>query len=105
MGVLELYLSIEKNNLSYDYDITRSKSAYEGLNSSPPGQNGRHIGIFLNETDKIPIQISLKLITRRPTDNESALVRLMAWRRTGGKPLPEPRMTQLLTHICGTGGR
>ena len=51
-------------------------------------------GIFLNEADKIPIQISLKLVPRSPIDNKSALVRVMAWRRTGDKSLPEPMMTQ-----------
>ena len=51
-------------------------------------------GIFLNENDKIPIQISLKLVPRSPIDNKSALVRVMAWRRTGDKPLHEPMMTQ-----------
>ena len=50
--------------------------------------------IFLNENDKIPIQISLKLVPRSPIDNKSALVRVMAWRGTGDKPLPEPMMTQ-----------
>ena len=50
--------------------------------------------IFLNEIDKIPIQISLKLVPRSPIDNKSALVRVMAWRRTGDKPLPEPMMIQ-----------
>ena len=50
--------------------------------------------IFLNENDKIPIQISLKLVPRSPIDNKPALVQVMAWRRTGDKPLPEPMMTQ-----------
>ena len=53
-------------------------------------------GIFLNETDEIQIQISLKLVPKSPIDNKSALVRVMAWRRTGNKPLPEPMMTQLI---------
>ena len=48
--------------------------------------------IFLNENDKIPIQISLKLLPRYPIDNKPALVPVMAWRRTGDKPLPEPMM-------------
>ena len=51
-------------------------------------------GIFLNETDKIQIQISLKLVPRSPINNKSALARVMAWRWTGDKPLPEPMMTQ-----------
>ena len=50
--------------------------------------------IFLNENDKILIQISLKLVPRSPIDNKPALVQVMAWRRIGNKPLPEPMMTQ-----------
>ena len=48
--------------------------------------------IFLNENDWIPIQISLKFVPRNPIDNKAALVQVMAWRRTGDKPLPEPMM-------------
>ena len=29
-------------------------------------------------------------------DNKSALVQVMAWRRTGDKPLPEPILTQFI---------
>ena len=50
--------------------------------------------IFLNENVRILIQISLKFVPKRPVDNKSALVRVMAWRRTGDKPLPEAMMTQ-----------
>ena len=39
-------------------------------------------------------QISLKFVPRSPIDNKPALVQVMAWRRTGDKPLPEPMMTQ-----------
>ena len=49
--------------------------------------------IFLNENDKIPIQISLKLVSRNPINNKPALVQVMDWRRIGDKPLPEPMMT------------
>ena len=48
--------------------------------------------IFLNENDRIPIQISLKFVPRDPIDNKPALVQVMAWRRTGDKPLSEPMM-------------
>ena len=34
--------------------------------------------IFLNENDKIPIQISLKYVPRSPIDNKTALVQAMA---------------------------
>ena len=52
--------------------------------------------IFLNENDRIPIQISLKLVPRTPIDNTPALVQVMAWRRTGDKPLHEPMMNQFI---------
>ena len=48
--------------------------------------------IFLNESDKIPIEISLKFVPRSPIDNKLALVQVMAWCRTGDKPLYEPMM-------------
>ena len=48
---------------------------------------------FLNENDKISIQISLKFFPRGPFDNKPALFQVMAWRRTGDKPLPEPMLT------------
>ena len=50
--------------------------------------------IFLNENNKMPIQISLKLVPRRPIDNKPALFQVMAWRQTGDKPLPEPMMAK-----------
>ena len=61
--------------------------------------------IFLNENDRIPIQISFNYDPRSPIDNKPALVQVMPWRRTGNKPLPEPMMTSSVTHICGTRGR
>ena len=50
--------------------------------------------IFLNDNDRITIQISLKFVLEGPTDNKPALVHVMAWRRSGDKPLPEPMVTQ-----------
>ena len=50
--------------------------------------------IFLNENDSIPIQISLKFVPRSPIDNKATLVQVMAWCRTGNKPLPELMLTQ-----------
>ena len=67
---------------------------------SSPGQNGRHFAadiskcIFMNEMFCIWIRISMKFVPKRPIDNKSALVQVMAWRRTGDKPLPEPMLTQ-----------
>ena len=49
--------------------------------------------IFLNENDRIPIQISLKFIPRNPIDNKLAMFQVMDWRRIGDKPLSEPMLT------------
>ena len=49
--------------------------------------------IFLNENVRITIRISLKLVPRGSNDNKSALIQVMAWRRTGDKPLPEQLLT------------
>ena len=50
--------------------------------------------IFLNENNRILIQISLKFVPRGPIGNKPALVQVMAWRRTGDKPLLEPMLAQ-----------
>ena len=50
---------------------------------------------LLNENDRIPIQISLRFIPRSPIDNTLPLVHVMARRRTGDKPIPEPMLAQI----------
>ena len=42
----------------------------------------------------ISIEISLKFVPKDPINNIPALVQIMAWRRLGDKPLPDPVMTQ-----------
>ena len=58
--------------------------------------------IFFNENVWISIQISLKFVPKGPINNIPALVQIMAWRRSGDKPLSEPMMVSLPTHICVT---
>ena len=66
------------------------------INTLRPRQNGRHFPddifkcIFLNENVWILINISLKFVPRGPIHNIPAFVQIMAWRRTGDKPLSEP---------------
>ena len=50
--------------------------------------------IFLNENVWISIQIWLKFVPKGSVDNKPALVQVMAWRRSGDKPLPEAMLTQ-----------
>ena len=58
--------------------------------------------IFLNENIWIPIKISLTFIPNGPFNNIPVLVKIMAWRRTGDKPLSDSMMVSLPTHICLT---
>ena len=51
--------------------------------------------ISLNENVWISNKISMKLVPTDPIEDDSALVQVMGWRGTGGKPLPDPMMTQL----------
>ena len=50
---------------------------------------------FLNENDIIPVYILLKFVPRSPIDNRPALIQIMAWHRTGYKPLFELMLTQV----------
>ena len=71
-----------------------------------PRQYGRHFAddicklISLNENVWIPIKISLKFVPEGPINNIPLLVQIMAWCRPGDKPLYEPMMVSLPTHIC-----
>ena len=58
--------------------------------------------IFSNENVWISIEISLKIVPKCPTNNIPALVQIMTWHQPGDKPLSEPMMVNLLTHICVT---
>ena len=98
----DLFFQTTKNTQK----LTRAK--YRVLNSLKPRQIGRHFAddifkcIFLNENGWIQIKISLKFIPKGPINNIPALVQIMAWRHTGDKPLSEPIMVSLPTHICVT---
>ena len=48
------------------------------------------------------MRFSLKFDPKGPIDNISALVQIMAWHRSGDKPLSETMMVSLLTHIYVT---
>ena len=78
------------------------------FNTLRPRQNGRHFPddifkyIFLNENIWIWIKISLKFVSKGSINNIPALDQIMAWRRPGDKPLSEPMMVRLPTHICVT---
>ena len=57
---------------------------------------------FFNEKLWISLNISLKFIPKVRLNNIPTLVQIMAWYRPGDKPLSEPTMVSLLTHVCVT---
>ena len=67
-------------------------------NTLKPRQSGRHFPdgicklIFFNENMWLSVKISLRFVPRGPINNIPALVQIMAWRRSGDKPLSEPKM-------------
>ena len=55
--------------------------------------------IFLNEKVQIFIQMSLKSVPKGLSNNNSALVKIMAWRLMGDKPLTETMLSRF-TDAC-----
>ena len=77
------------------------------VNTLRPRQNGYHFAdnifkrIFFNENVLISIKFSLKFVPMGQINNIPALIQIMAWRRPGDKPLSEPVMVSLVTHMLG----
>ena len=73
-----------------------------------PRGNGCHFPneilkcILLNANIWIAIEISLNYFTKVPITNMQALFRIMVWRRPGDKPLSEPMIVSLPTHLYVT---
>ena len=73
-----------------------------------PRQNRLHFAddifkcIFLKENIWISLKISVECVPDVRININPALVQIMAWRQPGGKPLSEPMMASLLTHISVT---
>ena len=74
------------------------------FNTWGPKHNGRHFPdeffkcIFLNENAWISIKVPLKFVPKGSIINIPALVQLMAWRRSGDKPLSLSRDWAALDH-------
>ena len=88
--------------------VTNNNHKYHHLYTLRLRQNGRHFAdntfkcIFLNENIRILFEISLKFVPKGSIKNIPALVQIMAWRQPNKKPLSEPMMVRLPTHICIT---
>ena len=105
-----VYLLLENimHSPVYQADKRTDQCYSSSFSALRPRQNGRHFAndafrrIFLNESVRISIDISLKFGPKGPIDNIPALVQIMAWFQQGDKPLSEPMMVTLSTHICIT---
>ena len=91
--------------------MSSAKWAVIYVNTLKPRRNEQHFAddifkrIFFNENVWITIKISLKFFPKGPINNIPALIQIMAWRRSGGKPLSEPMMVIYvslgLNELCG----
>ena len=92
----------------FDYYNSLAVLMLISCNTVRPRENRHHFAddtfkcIFVNDAWWIPIKISLKFVPKGPINNITALVQIMACRLVGAKPLSEPMMVRLPTHICVT---
>ena len=84
---------------------------YTHLNTSLPGQNGRHAiddifkYIFRNEKFLCFNSISMKFVPHGPVNIKSSMVQVMAWRQVVDKPLHEAMLTQFTNAYLRHQGR
>ena len=64
----------------------------------------RHFQMHFSEWEYVNFNYDFTEVCSQygPINNIPALFQIMAWRRPGNKPLSEPIMVSLLTHICIT---
>ena len=58
--------------------------------------------IFFNENVWNDDSNSLNFVAKVPINNIPALMKVMAWRRPGDKPISETIMVRIMTYICVT---
>ena len=104
----DTFIEFQSHDVLSSFDAMFEIIKKDSVNTLRPRQNGRHFAddilkrIFLNENIWIPIKISLKFVPKGSINDIPALVQIMAWHRPGDKPLSEPMMVNLPTHICVT---
>ena len=102
------WCKISFSSIAHSYPPTFPFADWTFFNTLRPKQNSRHVAddtfkrFFLSENVRISIKFSLKFVPKGAINTIPALVQIMAWRRPGDKPLSEPVMVSLLTHICVT---
>ena len=105
-AIVMLYLGLN-SVVSRRLDFKPESLCHLAFNTLKPRQKWppfrrRYFQTHFLEWKCISIEISLKFVPKGPVNNIPALVQMVAWRRPGDKPLSEPMMINLLTHICVT---
>ena len=70
--------------------------------TSRPTLSRRHFEMHFLEFSSISLKISLKFVPKVWINNIPALFPILAWRRPDDKPVSEPMVVTLLSHICVT---
>ena len=96
---MAVYASVE-TNAAYFMAYSKEINYMRARRNRRPFADDSFTCIYLNEHILIQIKVSLKFIPKCPITNIPTLVQIMAWRRLGDKPLSEPKIFILLTHIC-----
>ena len=60
------------------------------------------LATFSDAFSWISTKISLRFVPINPINNIPALVQIIAWLRSGDKPISKPMVVSLLTHLCVT---
>ena len=90
------------------FQIRAPSPMCQWLDTLRPRQNCRHFADdifkcnYSNENVWISFRISLGFVLKVPFNNIPALLQIIACCRQGDKPLSEPMMVSLPTHICVT---
>ena len=104
--IFKVYVHL--NPVPFGYPWDQICSLLLALNILGPRQNARNVANdifkcnFSHENVWISHKVSMKFVLKVPINNIPALVQMIAWCRPNDKPLSEPMMVSLLTHICVT---
>ena len=84
--------------------LLRPAGTKSSLTQLPPGQNGRHFTDVIFSDAFLwmkSLYFDWNFTEVCPIDNDPALVKIMAWRPIGDKPLSEPMLTQFTDSYMG----
>ena len=86
----------------HQYSYIRLCLTHWGRNKWTPFRRRHFQAYFFMKMLGFRLKISLKFVPKGPINNNPALVQMMAWPWQGDKPLSDPMMGLLPTHICVT---